>query len=274
LKWDMHPERDIEWYKQMAQALGPRRTAQEIDGDFLASGNSVFDLADIRAIEEEISEFTYSSIEYNGSLYINRPPEKGEQYLIAADIASGRARDYTTFTIMNRHGDEYGSFKKKVSVGQAADILMKIGNRFNRATLAPESNDIGAAVTAQIQDHGYRNLYYSKKILRERGKNKPKEELIPGWITTSKNRPIIISQLEEDIRMGNLVTRDPFFVQEAYTFIYDETNRPVAMGKGRKGNSEDENLGTEGFTDDAIMGKAICNYIRKGRQTGPIIIPR
>ena len=274
LKWDMHPERDITWYNQMAQALGPRRTAQEIDGDFLASGNSVFDLADIRAIEEEITEFTYSSIEYNGSLYINEPPIRGEKYTIAADIASGRARDYTTFTIMDQFGKEYGSFKKRVSVGIAADILMKVGNRYNRAMLAPESNDIGAAVTGKIQDQGYRNLYYSKKILREKGRNKPKEELIPGWVTTSKNRPIIIAQLEEDIRMGNIVTKDPFFVQEAYTFIYDEANRPVAMGKGRKGNTEDDNLGTEGFTDDAIMGKAICNYVRKGRQQGPIIIPR
>ena len=65
LRWQMHPERDIEWYKEMAQSLGPRRTAQEIDGDFLASGNSVFDLSDIRALEEEMTEFTYHSIEYN-----------------------------------------------------------------------------------------------------------------------------------------------------------------------------------------------------------------
>ena len=46
------------------------------------------------------------------------------------------------------------------------------------------------------------------------------------------------------------------------------------MGKGRKGNTEDDNLGTEGFTDDAIMGKAIANYVRKGKRLGPIIMPR
>ena len=46
------------------------------------------------------------------------------------------------------------------------------------------------------------------------------------------------------------------------------------MGKGRKGNTEDDNLGTEGFTDDAIMAKAISNYVRKGKHTGPIIIPQ
>ena len=37
----MHPERDINWYNQMSSALGAKRTAQEIDGDFLSSGNTV-----------------------------------------------------------------------------------------------------------------------------------------------------------------------------------------------------------------------------------------
>ena len=48
----MHPERDDGWYRSMSTALGPKRTAQEIDGDFLGSGNSVFDLVDIKAIED------------------------------------------------------------------------------------------------------------------------------------------------------------------------------------------------------------------------------
>ena len=37
----MHPERDINWYNEMSSALGTKRTAQEIDGDFLSSGNTV-----------------------------------------------------------------------------------------------------------------------------------------------------------------------------------------------------------------------------------------
>jgi hypothetical protein len=274
LRWQMHPERDMAWYNQMAQILGSRRTAQEIDGDFLTSGNSVFNLSDIRAIEDEISEFVYASVERNGSLYINHRPVKGEQYFIAADISTGRSRDYSTFTILDRYGMEYASYKQKISVGHFADLLMKIGKEYNMATIAPESNDVGLAVTEKIQEAGYSKLYYSKKFLRERNKSKPKEEAIPGWITTSKNRPVIIAQLEEDIRLNNITTYDPFFVQEAYTFIYNEENRPVAMGKGRKSNSDDDNLGNEGFSDDAILGKAITNYIRKGKVGGPIIMPR
>ncbi len=74
----------------------------------------------------------------------------------------------------------------------------------------------------------------------------------------------MISHLEEDIRLNNIDTKDPFFVQEAYTFIYDETNSPVAMGKGKR-EDENDSLSGQSFTDDAIMGKAIANFVRKGK---------
>ncbi len=275
LRWQMHPERDIDWYKSMASSLGPRRTAQEIDGDFLTSGNSVFDLVDIRSIEEELLDYKPYKISMNGSLIQNQAPVKDEKYYIGCDVATGRSRDYSTFTILDRFGDEYACFKKKIAVGPFADLLMKIGKEYNYATIAPESNDIGLAVTTKIQESGYRHLYYTKQMLRKKGESKPIENEVPGWITTNKNRPVILAGLEEDIRNGDLITKDPFFVHEAYTFIYDETNRPVAMGKGKRATNEDEDvLATEGFTDDAIMGKAITNHIRKGKKVGPIILPR
>lgn len=274
LLWNMHPERDIDWYNEMAQILGPRRTAQEIDGDFLTSGNAVFNLADIRAIEDELTDFVYHKVEMNGQLYISKPPKKGEAYWIAADIASGRSRDYSTFTILDRAGDEAACFKGKIPPGKFADLLMDIGTKYNKATIAPESNDIGMAVTTKIQDAGYSKLFYSTKMLRKKGESRAATEAVPGWITTGKNRSVIISQLEEDIRLGNITTRDPFFIQEAYTFIYDEANRPVAMGKGKGSNSDDDTLAEDGFTDDAIMGKAIANFIRRGKTVGPIILPR
>lgn len=274
LRWQMHPERDIEWYKAMSSSLGPRRTAQEIDGDFLTSGNSVFDLVDIRAIEEELLDHKVYDSRMGGSLLIHKKPEVGGIFHIGADVSTGRSRDYSTFTILDKYGDEYGCFKKKIAVGPFADLLMKVGKEFNNATIAPESNDVGLAVTTKIQDSGYRKLYYAKQLLRKKGESRHEEQDVPGWITTSKNRPIIINGLEEDIRNGNLITKDPFFVQEAYTFIYDETNRPVAMGKGKRATNEDEDvLASEGFTDDAILGKAITNHIRKGKTKGPFIMP-
>lgn len=273
LRWDMHPERDLGWYTSMSTSLGPRRTAQEIDGDFLSSGHSVFDLADIKAIEDMLMGQKVISRRYNGQLLIFEKPDKRKTYYIGADVSTGRAQDYSAFTIMDREGNEVGCFKGKISVDRLADLLMYWGYVYNTAQLAPESNDIGLAVTSKIQAENYPNLYYSQKILRKKGKRRPEVEPIPGWLTTSKNRPIIIDELEEDIRNEAINVKDPFFVQEAYTFIYDGTNRPVALGKNRN-NKEEDGLDGLVYTDDSIMGKAITNFIRKGKQKTLIVAPR
>lgn len=274
LYWKMHPERNDDWYETMSAALGPRRTAQEIDGDFLTSGNSVFDLLDIKAIEDMISEVDIYEERENGNMLIIEPPKPNMRMYIAADIATGRSRDYSAFSVMDRYGKEYAYFKGKIPVQNFAKLLMRTGKEYNQAVLAPESNDIGLAVTTKIQDVGYPNLFYTIQFLKEKGKNKPKEERLPGWYTTSKSRPIIIDELEDDIRNERIDTVDKFFVQEAYTFIYDDRNKPVAMGKGNKG-SEEEDILDDGntYTDDSIMAKAITNYIRKGKITSTVVPP-
>jgi hypothetical protein len=288
LKWRMHPDRDIEWYKQMSTALGPRRTAQEIDGDFLTSGASVFDLMDIRAIEENLDQYIplnlrkdplFSKLfkgdirQLSDFLQIFDKPKKNKKYTIGSDIATGRSRDYSAFTIMDQEGEEAGSFKMKLPVNELSLLLARLGNIYNRATLAPESNDIGLAVSSKLQEDGYSNLHYSVKLIKQKREKRPKEEKIPGWYTTSKNRPIIINELEEDIRLGNINIKDEAFVQEAYTFIYDDKNKPIAMGKG-SGSSDSLADDDDAYVDDAILGKAITNHVRKIKQRGLIVLPQ
>lgn len=272
LKWPMHPERDDEWYRVMRNVLGPKRTAQEIDGDFLSSGDSVFDLLDIKAIEDTLDEYEMDR-RLNGNLILFEKPMKNRKYFIGADIATGRSRDYSAFSIMDRDGEEVGCFKGKIPPDRFADLLMEWGHEYNYAQIAPESNDIGLATTSRIQNEGYPNLYYTTSILKEKGERKPKTQKIPGWLTTSKNRPVIIDELESDIRNDHVNIKNPFFVSEAYTFIYDERNRPVAMGKDKKRGAQDEELDDTSFSDDAIFGECITNFIRKGKVNTVIIAP-
>lgn len=272
LYWQMHPDRDINWYNEMASALGPKRTAQEIDGDFLSSGNTVFDLSDIKAIEDSLSEYPAIKISLNGQ-YREFITPSNDDYYIGADVATGRATDYSSFTCMNRSGEEAVVFKGKIPINKYAKLLGDTGEKFNWAKLAPESNDIGMAVTLALQDEGYPNLYYSTKLLRKKGKSKPEEEQVPGWLTTSKNRTLIVEGLEKDIREDNITIKDPFFVQEAYTFIYDGTGRPVAMGKHRS-NQDTNDLDDTAYSDDDIFGKAITNHIRKAPQYTSVVLPQ
>lgn len=263
LYWDMHPDRDMNWYEEMAKALGPKRTAQEIDGDFLSSGNTVFDPADIKAIEECLSDYPTLKTRLHGAYREFSEVDPNETYFIGADCATGRSTDFSSFTIMSRCGEEAGCFKGKIPLDKYAKLLGDVGEKFNWACLAPETNDIGMAVTLALQDEGYPNLYYSTKLLRQKHSSKPVEEKIPGWLTTTKNRSVIIEGLEEDIRNDNVIIKDPFFVQEAYTFIYDTQGRPIAMGKHSRNTSLEEDEDGQAYSDDDIFGKAITNHIRK-----------
>jgi hypothetical protein len=50
-------------------------------------------------------------------------------------------------------------------------------------------------------------------------------------------------------------------------------NRPVALGKeNRSGGGEDDDENT--YHDDAIMGKAITNFIRKGKLKQITVAPQ
>lgn len=274
LYWQMHPDRDQNWYDEMATALGPKRTAQEIDGDFLSSGNTVFDLADIKSIEEMLSEYPPIKMRLGGQYREFNEPDPDTEYFIGGDCATGRGTDYSSFTCMSKSGEEAAVYKGKIPLDKYAKLLGDTGEKFNYAKIAPESNDIGMAVVIKLQDEGYPNLYYSTKLLRKKGKSRPEEEKIPGWLTTQKNRSLIIEGLEKDIREDEVIIKDPFFVQEAYTFIYDGMGRPVAMGKHRQNNSAvDIDLEGQAYSDDDIFGKAICNHIRKTTNRNTVILP-
>lgn len=283
LHWQMHPERDMAWYKSQYEILGPRKTAQEIDGDFLTSGNTVFDLTDIREIEEMIDEaifleeegINYKVIksELNGQLKIWEEPKPGIKYFLGADVATGRSQDYSALCIMDKYGDEKLSYKGKMPIDQFEDLIYRLGKKYNWAVVAPESNDIGLGVATGLQKRAYKHLYYSRAFLKKKGESKLKVELIPGWYTTKKNRPIMIAELEEDIRNSNNHIKCQYMCTEAYTFIYDERNRAVALNK-HKNNSDSDVAEDDVYSDDSIFAHAICNHIRKERNLITNILPK
>ena len=273
LHWQMHPERDMKWYMEQKEILGPRKTAQEIDGDFLTSGNTVFDLADIRDIEDNIEDNPAIQTFYKDLIKVyKKPTKRTNKFTIGGDISTGRSQDYSAFSILDQFGEEYVSFKGKIPIDKMETFMAKWGKKYNNARAAPESNDVGLGVAIGLQKHGYKNLYYSRHLLKKKGKNKPDVDEIPGWYTTKKNRPIIIAGLEEDVRNHTVDLKSKAFCDESYTFIYDSRNRPVAMNKDK--NSTDELFDDMVYNDDQIFATAIANHVRKEPISRVSILPK
>ena len=260
IPWNLHPERDMKWYMIMKRALGLKRTAQEIDCDFLASGDNVFDLADIRNIEERLADYPPIEKRLKGNLLIFEKPIPGEVCYIGADVSTGRAKDYSSFAIYNSFGVEKACFKGKIPVNKFRDLLFSMGEEYNWALIAVDAIGVGEAVTSGLQELNYPNLYYTIQIVKETRSSEPIQKKVPGFFGGPNNRQIIINGLEQDVREESIEIRNPFFVAEAYSFVYDDMNRPIAMSKG-----EYIGDGNETYTDDSIFAEAIANHIRKGK---------
>lgn len=271
LHWQMHPERDQAWYEQQSRDLGSLRLAQEIDCDFLSSQYNVFDLAKIKAIEEKLLTVKPIEVHENGRLKVFFKPEKGVSYVLGADVATGRSRDFSTFSIMTKKGKEVVCYKGKIAPRAFAHLMMKWGKKYNMAIIAPEINAVGEGPIAVLQDNYYPNIYHHLSTALKLDAFEREESLIMGWLTTGKTRHEMLSGLDEDLDNELVDIHNPYFVEEAYTFIYDQNNKPIALGKqlasrGKHSDFYDDDSNIV-YNDDAIFGLGIANAVRKQPET-------
>lgn len=264
LTWNMHPNRTKEWYDEQKKKIGDTRTAQEIDCEFLKSGNNVFDLELVRECEEILIDLPKKRIQ-GGKGYQYSSPVRGELYFIGADVSTGRARDYSAYCIMNKAGVIVESFKAKIDITNFGKLLVERAKVWNNAILAPESNSYGEGVISTIQMLKYPNLYVYTSLTKKVNEYEQKAAVVYGWQTTPKNRSVIITKLSDEWDNYNLQLLCPFFLQECYTFIYDNNGKQVALGKSGNDSEDEDAVGGEGtiYTDDSIIATAICNYVRQ-----------
>ena len=277
LNWQMHPNRDQKWYDDTLKRLGTKRMAQEVDCDFMQSGFTVFDTSKLRAIEDRLMDPDNQPKEEheNGDLKVYHLPEPHQVYVLGADIATGqRSGDYSTFSIMTMDGVEVACYKGKKGTNEFAKLIMEWGYRYNIAWLAPEINGIGEGVMSLIQEYGYPNVYYQMKKLLKLGDFEKDTSLIAGWVTTGKSRHQIIAGLDDDLDNDLITINNPYFIAEAWTFIYNEDNKAIAQGKGKKNSELEDEDEANPYTDDAIFSVCIANEVRKSlRITGMAIVP-
>jgi len=279
LSWTMHPERDYKWYTTQSKLLGEKRTAQEIDCSFLASGYTVFDLVDIKVIEERLSSTLLLEERFGGNMKIYFRPDPLKRYVIGADVATGRARDYSAFSVVDLEGKEYACYKGKIDPRAFGHLLIEVGNMYNQACIAVEINAIGEGPVATLQENYYPNIYREVERVLTAGETTPKESIRYGWHTNGKSRDLMISEMDADLIGDMIELCNPFFVQEAKTFIYNTSGKAIALGKdlGRKADgmySDDRGIT---YTDDSIIAACIANEVRKRVKANYgqiVVIPR
>ena len=250
LPWDVHPDRDKEWFEKETRNMSRRQIAQELECNFNMSGETVFHPEDMEFIEKALVDPKYKT-GFDRNLWIWEEYQPGSSYMMSADVARGDGQDYSTFHIFKLEtSDLVAEYQGKPTPDLFADILFETANEFGSCMLVVENNSVGWGVLSKLQEKGYSNLYYSKKSTHEYIESYQAEVMtgvVPGFTTSLKTRPLIISKLEEMVRNKLINIKSKRLFNEMKTFVW-HNGKPQAMKK---------------HNDDLIMACAIGCWIRE-----------
>jgi len=255
LHWSVHPERNQEWRDEQEVLLGPKGAAQECDCDFVSSGDTVIDPQLLMFYKETFVQEPIEKTGFDGNLWKWEYPNYSKPYMVVADVARGDASDYSACHVIDIEAStQVAEYKGKLGTKDFGNFLVSLATEYNNALLVIENANIGWAVIQQVIDRSYGNLFYMSSDLKyvdveNQLSNKYRAEergMKPGFSTTSKTRPLIISKLEQYIREKSVTIRSERTITELFTFIWNG-NRAEAM---------------RGYNDDLTMSLSIGLWVR------------
>ncbi len=255
LHWTVHPDREQDWRDEQNTLLGLQGAAQECDCDFITSGTSVIDGVLLEKMKTDVCQDPIEKRGMDGNLWIWQPPNYTRDYIVCADVGRGDGKDYSAFHVIDvENVEQVAEYKGRMSTKDCGNMLVSISTEYNDALLIIENNNIGWATIQQVIDRDYPNLFYTSKDLKyvdmaHQMTNRYKQQdknMVAGFSTTMRTRPLIIAKLEEYFRNEEVVVRSNRLVDELFTFIY-HNNRAEAM---------------TGYNDDLVMSFAIGLWVR------------
>ncbi len=249
LPWNVHPEHDDEWFENETKNLSKREIAQEYLVSFLASGETVIDPDDLEYLRKHVSEPTKKSWQ-DRNYHVWKPYNAQGKYILSADIARGDGTDYSVFHVINVSTmEQVAEYQGRVEMDQFTTLLYNTGVEYGNAMIVVENNNIGFTVAQRLVDMQYKNIYFSNKSTHEYVNPIAaigNSNVIPGFNTSAKSRPLIIAKLDEFIRNRSLKINSGRLIRELERFIWIH-GRPEAQ---------------KGYNDDLVMAMAIACWVR------------
>ena len=248
LPWDVHPDRDKEWFAKETKNMSRRQIAQELECNFNMSGETVFHPEDMEFIQSQLCDPKYKT-GFDRNLWIWEECKPENSYFISADVARGDGQDYSTFLVLKVETSEIvAEYQGKTTPDMFSEVLLQAGTEYGNSLIVVENNSVGWAVLSKLQESGYPNVYYSRKSTHEQVDSYLAETsgVVPGFSTTMKTRPLIVAKLEEFVRNKLISIKSRRLFNEMKTFIW-HNGKPQAMKK---------------HNDDLIMACAIACWIR------------
>jgi len=250
LLWSVHPDRDAAWLEKETKNLSAREIAQEYNCQFNASGETVISPDDLEYYHLNTNEPKYKTgIDRN--YWIWREYKTEYTYLLSADVARGDGKDNSVFHVLCIDTmDLVAEYQGKISTEDFANLIILAGKEYGNCMVIVENNNLGYSVVEKVIACEYPNVYYSLKGTTEFVDQHTAGSItnsVPGFTTSHKSRPLILSKLEEFMRNRMIKIRSVRTTNELNTFIWAH-GRPQAM---------------QGYNDDLVMALAIACWVKE-----------
>ena len=234
------------WFEAMAKKLkfDKRKISQELECNFLGSGDSVIPAETMKKIKETHIKEPENKF-MGGAIWQWKEPVQGHRYIMGVDVSRGDSEDFSTISIIDFDAREQVlEYIGKVPPDVLAEIAYKWATMYNAFIVTDITGGMGVSTSRKLQELGYKNLYIDGVNPADKWKWDPKsQDKIPG-INFNSKRVLIIQAFEEALRF-DFALRSQRLFNELNTFVY-VNGRPDHQ---------------KGQHDDLIMAFAIAIFV-------------
>ena len=167
LPWEVHPDRDQDWFEKETRNMSRRQIAQELECNFNASGETVIHPEDLEKMVFGVAQPTYRT-GFDRNLWLWQQYDPEATYMMSADVARGDGADFSVFHIIRLDTMEIAAeYQGKPNLDLYSNILNEAGREYGTCLLVVENNGIGISVLEKLNDLKYPKIYYSIKSTHE-----------------------------------------------------------------------------------------------------------
>lgn len=211
--WDV-PGRDERWKKEQIANTSAEQFNQEFGNQFIGSSDTLIDAKTLIRLRSDLPLWTS-----NDGTKVYEKPVDGRSYVMTVDVAKGRGKDYSTFTVIDVTDLPYRQVAtyrdSTISPMWFPNVVSKWGEAYNDAFVVVESNDEGITVCRGLYyDIEYENMFNESMI--KSGKL--------GVEVTKKVKRIGCSKFKDILESDKLWIRDPDSIKELTTFVQKGTS--------------------------------------------------
>jgi len=209
------------WFEAMAKKLkfDKRKISQELECNFLGSGDSVIPPETMKKIKETYIKEPENKF-MGGAIWQWKEPVEGHRYIMGVDVSRGDSEDFSTISIIDFDvREQVLEYIGKVPPDVLAEIAFKWATMYNSFIVTDITGGMGVSTSRKLQELGYKNLYIDGVNPADKWKWDPKsQDKIPG-INFNSKRVLIIQAFEEALRF-DFALRSQRLFNELNTFVY------------------------------------------------------